>query len=377
MSDENILDIILFNTNLKVDSIAKLSTLNREWNTNANDYLDYLYSNFKNQIVYKNGQEFTELHTNINKTDCYNCGKSTTKYDVFLKSPRCTDCRNNNLTYTDVKNNYKFTPTDFKNIDSLNIYNNAYRSRMTLYSKKDVIGYARIKYGKYGLQIKRHTGAAKEKREEKLNDILQKYIKNPNNITMVKSFDICTEFLQNGGAGIRKLTKDISKWVEYSEFLSGFTDSNLAITYEEHNKYYRHYLDDNIDILKNLYNKKVLYNTNFKILQNHNIDYHDNKKICDKFLNGNIETIEEVIHEIKCLNFLNNNTKYKSILKEILDERFANGKDMIYDIYGYIDNHQEYLNVLFSYVNEDWCESNAKKRALQNCDNLPDWFKIV
>lgn len=116
----------------------------------------------------------------------------------------------------------------------------------------------------------------------------------------------------------------------------------------------RHYIQNgNPQIIKSLQRKYDLA----QALSKYGLELRNDSEMCRRYITGEEPNIDEVIIIMRQMNFLYTQTNYKNMVSTA----YENAKSYMYDMYGYIDDEEEYREILNSHVDKE----DIKEKALK------------
>lgn len=383
------LTFILNNVDIPVHDLMRLAVANKLSNDVVTDNLAK-----KHAFYEKNKTEGRILPNNsVNKARfCSVCNNTKTAHvNPFTDKVTCINCcKLLNITETFAKKTYKLTNEDLDRIDKYHSYCRIYRTTMTLYSKKDVIGLTLIKYGirrieDIPVKVRKSVMSAKEKRIEQLDNCFDKIVSiDENDKEQIKNLDICVEFLKNGTDGISKLRKQISSW---DNFIEEFLKNEYLvqkILLKNSLKMYEYFEAFMVKPEETIFymdkeNKQILCKQERTIeltnaLEAVGLTLRDDSSMCKQYICGEEDDLDMVVNMMREMDFFYTHTNYEMIMTLKLNDAYEEAKDYIYHDYGYIDDYEEYLEVLHSNVDKHYISKSIKKRILKNYrGEIPDF----
>lgn len=199
-----ILDLVIMNNQWNLWDLANLKCVDRACKTIVDDHMEYESKKLFDEMNKSPGKELFCERTK-SKTPCQKCGeKTSTIYPFSHGKKHCTDCREMyQITKTEAKNVYKLTDKDLEKLDFSSSVHFLYGTRITYFSRKQVICYSLLKHGAIPKKRTYSNSNAKEKREVQVSLLQEKY-PFANQTSMQFTFQI-SQYIRNGRGGIRKL----------------------------------------------------------------------------------------------------------------------------------------------------------------------------
>ena len=379
----NILQLVLFNIQpsfFQVKDLVIIRCASKECKTIVHDYLTYLFEKYNKQsLLDQCGREVSDKVLQ-RKPTCTKCNATCSKYNPFIMQHRCVNCYRNLITLTDAKKTYKLSDDDLVFLDYLSKYIQSYRKYSTLYWPPDVIGIAMLKH-KQTTYTSLMDFLKKPKPTSKAYDSrcfqLEKAFKSFNENTQKQLYDLpqTIEFRKNGSNGIKSLTKIFNVYSDLKAYWDALDTLPLkSISFYLDLAVSSKSLDDitsqiqtDITILKEEEQRKRTRKSDLEnALKLKNLSLRSDSKLCNDYINGiDTHTIQELVVIMEEMQFLHNHTSYPNSISYELNQAYNNAKYMIRDLYGYINNEEEYQEMLEGYVNKNRITEHCKKRAVQ------------
>lgn len=389
MASYTSLNIILNNVDFAVHELMGLAIANKNSNGVVYENLAKKHAFYEKEI--NKGRILPNY--SVNKAIfCSVCNNSKTSHvNPFTDKVTCINCcKLMNISETYAKKTYKLTSEDLERINCHQSYCRIYRTTMTLYSKKDVIGLTLIKYGirniaNIPVKVRKSVLSAKEKRIEQLNNCFEQIASiDENDKEQIKKLDICVEFLKNGTDGISKLRKQISLWDDFIEVFLKNEYLVQEIILKNSSKMYEYF---EAFMVKPEHTKKYMDNENKRIfstqqrtleltnaLEAVDLTLRDDSSMCRQYICGEEDDLEMVVNMMREMDFFYMYTNYELLMSNELNDAYEEAKTYIYHDYGYIHDHEEYLDVLHSHVDKHNISRRIKKRILKNYKGvIPDF----
>ena len=312
------------------------------------------------------------------KKTCTVCDQDAHVYDAFSQNPVCDLHETSCITLTDAKKTYKLCDDDLNPLNYRLKYMQAYRIYCTLYSLKDIKRVVTLRYGSINNvpKSKPRTGATKSKREDRIEELLDVYIPSEYH-DIFKEIDVREEFLANGKGGITRIKQMLVKWSNHAASLSNSGILNNTIDKQT-------MVDDFVsfcDIVN--YNHGVIRakleqisrkSTLEAALSRHNLALRDDSEFCKAYIMGHVDNLQMVVDTMMAMNFFYSQTNYNTIYTTLCNEAYDDAREIIRYAYGYIRNHDEYIELLNDHVDKHQLSLRAKRQALSSYKNdIPDF----
>lgn len=200
---DSILDLVIMNNQWNLWDLANLKCVDRACKTTVDSLMEHESKKLFDEMNSTPGKELFCERTK-SKTPCQKCGEKTfTIYPFSQGKKHCTDCREMyQITKTDAKNVYKLTDKDLEKLDFSTSVHFLYGTRITYFSRKQVVSYSLLKHGTIPKSRSYSNSNAKQKRENQVSLLQDKYAFT--NQSMQITFQI-SQYIRNGRGGIRKL----------------------------------------------------------------------------------------------------------------------------------------------------------------------------
>jgi len=280
-----------------------------------------------------------------NNKNCIICDNNKKKIIAF---GTCNNCLKYQflISATDAKKRWYLNDTDLLQLNVCN-KTNMYKTNIRLFNKTDLFEYALFKYnGSKNLKIFIDNKIIKSNKlkETKLKNILIK-----ENIKNIRK-----EFL-------------ISKLIENNLEI----DDDLTTC----NQYINNERDDIVNIITILQEYKKIKNNKLDRKNKLTIKLHENglelrndSRVCDDYINGIRNNMDEVITIMLEMNFFIKKTQYKNIMNNLINDY----KKTIRENYGFLE-YDEYQELIDDQIHK--LSDKAKKIAIKNQKNIPEYCK--
>ena len=387
---DDILKIVLFvdKSTLNIHDIIQLSAVNKACLSIAHDTIKFHQDEYKKKRSHIYNKNIHHFHDTCTMTEA----KTLYKLNVF------------DLSHLD----FKQSPhPHFKN------------KTMTKYSMDDVIGLSIIKHGSLEFMDAKHVNESLAKREMQFEKLITKY-KLSNYKHDIMRHNIYIEFMRNGGKGVRIFEQNISCFSEAKEFVK--KASSYSIPHIDFNTFFTDYLIDKektentiqgqidrcanfnkfydflkIDICIPHYIREEYIKTGNKgsvmawiesatrkhnletELRKHNMNIRKDSITSAEYIanTNNSCNLPECVRIMREMDFFHTKTNYAKIMKQMLDLEYDNAKENIREIYGYVRDHEEYMDILSEYVDKVKVSKDAKVEALKNYNgDVPDFVQV-
>lgn len=381
--DHIIFELVIHHTKIDVATLSILSCIDKNTHTTVKHFLEFIRKNYDKQQIYSNGKELKYSSASI-KNPCSICQTNTYIINPFTNNYTCKKCTKT-ISKTDSKNNYNLTDKDLGNLNYYMSYIGIYRVYATFYYKKDVIGLAVLKHGSPSIQIKKPKGKsnAMKKRIEQLDKALNKVIPIKDH-QWITQLDICRNFLKNGSDGINTLKTKFKQYNDFHDFIhKELSEIQRSIIQYEFKNYFNDFTIDQQNTKNNIIQycnrKEQSEIRRLKLtteLEKHGLILRSDSELCDQYIEGSIDDIENVVYIMQQMNFLFKYTNYSSIIKNKLNIAYERAKANIYDNYGYIEDPEEYEELLHEYIDRDLIYHQAKCEAMKHCiKDIPNYMQ--
>lgn len=193
---DSVLDVVLSNQIFNLWDLALIKCVDRSCKSIVDNIYPYVIKNVHNTL----GKELFSERKKF-KSACAKCGEKTQILYPFSQGKlHCVNCRELfQITKTEAKKTYKLNDTDLQKLDYSCAIHFLYGTRITYYSRKQVVASCIIKHG--GIFPTKSVSLAKEKRIKQVELLKSKY----GDILP----HLCINYINNGCGGIRKLEKNL------------------------------------------------------------------------------------------------------------------------------------------------------------------------
>lgn len=379
------MDIVIMNYPFKVHELARLARVDKATKAATQESIQYLRKHYAK--VYPKG--------------------------VQLAKPNWQDA----VTLTDAKKNYKLRARELEHLDYKMSYMPFYRKYCTLYNKKDVMSMCYLHHGVTDPDlIPAKVNKAAEKREQQFDKVFEHIFDNEYIYEDIAELPACVEFFTNGGKGIKALQKKLQTWPEFEAAYAPFQDKLKPSAkfyffglYMIDPRIYEHQLSSAVEkvdrklnivatiktvvgdlpITPNLEDQDLYVNTGElhylqrcmrrynleQALKAYNVPLRNDSEMCKKYIKGEVNDLAEIVKIMRQMAFLHNHTRYAAIYKHRMNDAYREAKDFIRDVYGYIADEEEYMDILDELLNKPEVSKAAQKEALRHyIGQIPDCF---
>ena len=386
---EDILKLVLFvdKSTLDIFDIYRLSTANKSCLSIARDTIQFHHDEYKKKISH-----------------IYN-------KRVFNDSPRCTMTR--------AKTIFKLNALDLSHLNFKQSPHPCFKNKViTEYSLNDIVGLSIIKHGSLDTEHDLQTNKSLTKRETQFEKLVTKYDLKKQ-IPDIIHHNIYIDFMRNGSNGVRIFEQSISQWKEAKEFVK--KSSSYSIPNIEFNTFFTDYLSDkekSISIIQGQIDRCANFSKFYDYLkvdlcipyhiredyiktdnegsvmawiqsvtrkhnleselQKHNLKLRKDSITTAAYIanTNNSHNLPECVRIMREMDFFHTKTNYGKIIRRMLDTEYDLAKENIRENYGYIRDHEEYMNLLNEYVDKIKLSRDAKTEALKNYKgNLPEFIQ--
>jgi hypothetical protein len=281
----------------------------------------------------------------------------------------------NTIFKTECKKFYGLDDKDLGKLDHCCKWVARYRNHITFFLRRDVKSLVLLKNGTLSPKPISRTNKAYEKRVVQLEKALIALASKED----LRNLAVCQNFLKNGEGGIRNLVTTLR---HYDAFML-FIKERLPHHIPDHvyMPYLTRYGRDPettekllVEESTRLLQKETRRDDLIAALSTHNLSLREDSKLCQMYIDQGVHDLDYVVHTMRQMRYLYENTDYPKIVRGMLDRAYEDARQNIRWDHGYISDPDEYEELLHGYVDRDTIIEKAKVKAIRHQRNLPEYM---
>ena len=395
------MDIVFNNLSIDLSCVGdwvRYRLVCKEFKTLVDEHLSYFSKvYFAKERRVRVGAFLSEVRGNGVARICEKCSScdKRVKYNPFAGQVRCSGCYGDLMTLTQSRKDYRLDDIDLSNLNCVKRYNGIYKKYTTLFWANDVIGLAMIKHGKHSYRdlLRFLTQPVYSKVMLKRREQFEVVLKGVGAETERESLAALPQirgFLSNGSLGIRRIKKFAETYMElkrvWAEVCDDAGDVGGGSGVATHgcngvgSRDFVRYMDiafaygvkHVVDIVEQELEMKRERDERQRVLTEAlaemGLNVRTDSELCKRYVDGDESlTLTEVTETMRRMDYLYRNTNYGVLIKQALDDAYAEAKRRIHDERGYVSDHNEYKALLRKYVDRRAISEKCQAECMESC----------